>query len=89
MDGLIITVGIVAYVIISVLPAGLAKWRGRNPFGWFLFSLVITPIITSAALLFDGLNDPSAGKEIRVKCRECGSLNMEDATYCSSCGVEL
>lgn len=26
---------------------------------------------------------------IKIKCRECGGLNEEDAKFCKSCGKEL
>ncbi len=32
----------------------------------------------------------SANKEIiKIKCRNCGTLNDEDSTYCKSCGEKL
>lgn len=26
---------------------------------------------------------------IKIKCKECGALNDEDAKFCKSCGKEL
>lgn len=79
----------VLWGIASLIPAALAKWRGRSPIGWFFFSLLVSPLLTSVVLLFEAVFDQETGKDVRVKCRECGSLSMEDATYCSSCGAEL
>jgi ribosomal protein L40E len=36
------------------------------------------------------ITKPQDQKEvIKVKCRECGALNDEDAKFCKSCGTEL
>jgi hypothetical protein len=37
----------------------------------------------------DDSDDDRPRKEIRVKCRKCGYLDTEDATYCSKCGGAL
>jgi uncharacterized OB-fold protein len=38
----------------------------------------------------DKITTPRSEKEvIKIKCRNCGSLNDEDAKYCKSCGKEI
>jgi predicted RNA-binding Zn-ribbon protein involved in translation (DUF1610 family) len=32
---------------------------------------------------------PPAKEVVRIKCRNCGSLEVEDATYCRKCGQPL
>jgi uncharacterized membrane protein YeiB len=86
---MLIIIGLALYAVLSIIPATAAKWRGRNPVGWFFFSLLVTPVITTIVLVIEALLDQETGKDIRVKCRSCGSLNAEDANYCSDCGAEM
>lgn len=38
----------------------------------------------------DKITTPRVEREIiKIKCRNCGSLNDEDAKYCKSCGEEI
>lgn len=30
-----------------------------------------------------------ATTQVRVKCRSCGALNLEDAKFCSQCGRSI
>jgi ribosomal protein L40E len=32
---------------------------------------------------------PAAQELVRIKCRNCGSLEADDATYCRKCGQAL
>lgn len=55
----------------------------------------ITSVAESAGLGFRGgfggtpVAAPDAHPDVRVKCRNCGYLDSEDATYCSKCGQPL
>lgn len=40
--------------------------------------------------VMSNVDTKSANKEIiKIKCRNCGTLNDEDSTYCKSCGEKL
>ena len=36
-----------------------------------------------------GRRDEPAEPEVRVRCRECRTLNDEDAKFCDNCGAQL
>ena len=53
---------------------------------------MINDVVSEVDLLKGGKVDPGQdlpGQIIRIKCRECGGLNDEDAVYCKACGSKL
>jgi hypothetical protein len=59
MLSLVVTVG---WFLLSFVVASAASQRGRSGFGWFLFSLVTTPVVAALfLLLFPPSGDPAAG----------------------------
>lgn len=77
-----------AIVVSSILVAlGLLFFvQTRDPM------LLIMPIFWAGLLLFGvaalkALRGGLGG--VRVKCRECGALNLEDAKFCSACGKSM
>lgn len=82
------------WLIFSIVAGIIAGARGRSGFGYFLLSIVLTPligIILAAAL--PNLNvtkDPDAPtSETHVRCPDCRELVRIDATKCKHCGVAL
>lgn len=49
------------WVLLSLIPPIIANSRGRSPVGWFLFSLVISPLVAVVLLLV--LADESVGAD--------------------------
>lgn len=50
---------------------------------------MINDVISNIDIV-DKISTPREDKEvIRIKCRECKSLNEEDAKFCKNCGKEL
>lgn len=43
----VIILFIVVYLLFCIVPAYMADKRGRNIIGWFILSIIITPIYTS------------------------------------------
>lgn len=46
-----IVIGILWYVTMSIVLSFLAEARGRSTFGWFLLSLIISPLVALFVLL--------------------------------------
>ena len=91
MDLLTIIAG---WFIFSVVAAVIANARGRSSTGYFLISIVLSPlvgIILAAAM--PNLNvpkDPNAPTpETHVRCPDCRELVRMDATKCKHCGAAL
>lgn len=63
-------------MLIALIPAVMARSRGRSQFGWFLFSVLISPIISIIILLCLGdtekrrIEKISEEEEIRAKIRK-------------------
>lgn len=77
-----------------------ASNRGRSGVGWFLLSLVISPVLGGLLLLAFGrpvTNQPArideAGQPItdqtHVRCPDCRELVRKDARKCKHCGTGL
>jgi hypothetical protein len=51
---------LIAYFILSLVIGSAASQRGRNAFGWFLLSMLTTPLLAGVfLLLFPSLRDPA------------------------------
>ncbi len=91
MDWLMI---IFAWFVFSIVAAVIANARGRAGTGYFLLSMLLTPlvgIILAAAL--PNLNvakDPDApNANTHVRCPDCRELVRFDAIKCKHCGATL
>jgi hypothetical protein len=77
--------------------AALAKKQGRNPAGWGILALILTPFLVILLLLLLGESTSKAVRQtagrrqevVKVRCSGCGSAVDESATYCPDCGREL
>lgn len=55
-----IEVALIVYLILSLVIGSAASQRGRNAFGWFLLSMLTTPLLAGVfLLLFPSLRDPT------------------------------
>lgn len=52
-----------------------------------IFGLMPGAILIGIVVLVSVLRAGLGG--VRVKCRECGALNLEDAKFCAQCGKTL
>src|SRR3981189_300006 len=63
--------------------------RGRHGAGWFLLSMVISPLLAFLLLMMLPSRSKSAGapetQELR-KCPECAELILREAKKCKHCG---
>lgn len=85
------------WLIFAALIGVLASSRGRSGFGWFLLSLLISPLIAMIVVLIlqrknagpygSGEAAPTAGTHVR--CPDCRELVRRDARKCKHCGSAL
>lgn len=83
------------WFLFAIAVGVFASNRGRSGFGWFLLSLVISPLL---GLLFvavsKNLNEKTAatktpGEQSHVKCPACAEWVLPEATVCKHCGGAL
>lgn len=90
---------VVGWLFLSVLVGVLASGRGRSGFGWFLISLVLSPLISGVAVLVLPKIGESAAAldelgqritpETHVRCPDCKELVRREARKCKHCGAAL
>ena len=76
----------------SVIVAILASRRGRNGFGWFLLSALISPLLAGLLVLVLGNLKEEEGKpspKTHIKCPDCRELVLKEARVCKHCGCKL
>lgn len=89
----------VLWLALSIAVAVHASKRGRSGFGWFLFSVILSPLIGfvflmlvpkvgTASLPLDELGQPIT-PETHVRCPDCRELVRKDARKCKHCGTPL
>jgi len=82
------------WVLFSMAVAVFAANRGRSGLGWFLLSLLISPLL---GLLFvavsKDLSKSAAPGQLddglRIKCTACAEWVLPDAKLCKHCGSAL
>lgn len=82
----------------SIVVAIGASNRGRGGFGWFLLSMIFSPLLTLVALLLlpkidpDApvlADDPSDSEATHRRCPDCREIVRRDARKCKHCGSAL
>lgn len=81
----------------SIIVAFIAMARGRTGLGFFLLSLLISPLIAFIAVLVAKNGDQIDQEEARThgtagayrKCPSCAEAVRREAIKCRFCGVEL
>jgi hypothetical protein len=82
------------WVVLSIAVAILASNKGRSGFGWFVLSLVISPLIAGLFCAVSGNLKQAAiagapSPLTHVKCPDCAELVLADAKVCKHCGAKL
>ena len=77
------------WILFSIIPAIIASNKGRSGFGWFMLSLVISPLF--AGILVAVLPSQKKKLEARAlasdskKCPQCAELVKVEAKICRFC----
>ncbi len=87
------------WLVGAIVVAVIASNRGRSGFGWFLLSLVLSPLICLILVLALGKTGAAAAPrdeagqvittESHVRCPDCRELVRRDARKCKHCGTAL
>lgn len=85
----------VVWVVLAFGVGKLAQKQGRNFAGWFILSLILSPILVTLLLLLLGKSTAAAIEQaarqqtIKIRCTECGATVDEGSRFCPSCGSEM
>lgn len=74
---------IVGWLIFAGLVGYWASQWGRSGAAWFLFALLLSPLIAGIALAIAGRKNPARG------CPVCGNPVPVGLTKCASCGYDF
>lgn len=83
---------VAGWLLFSVLVALLAVKRGRNGLGWFVISVLLSPLFAALLMLImPNLASDSAvpNPQTHVRCPDCRELVLKDARKCKHCGSQL
>jgi hypothetical protein len=88
---------LVAFWFIGAVVVGvIAASKGRTGFGWFVLSVLLSPLLIGILVLALPATTPaivSIGEQIspatHVRCPECRELVRWDARKCKHCGIAL
>ena len=87
---------IIGIALWALIPGFVAKKKGRNFWGWYFLSFVISPLITT--IITFCLSNVSENKDIEVAssgseevgfCRKCGEPLIKSSKFCRKCGTEV
>jgi hypothetical protein len=80
---------LILYALLASAVAAFAERRGRNRIGWFLVSLLLSPLI--GFLLVAGSRDlkPKLIIEPRAPCPQCAEQILPAARICPHCHSTL
>jgi hypothetical protein len=76
---------------LSIVVAVYAARRGRSGSGWFILSVLISPLLAGLLCLAVGpkKDNDRPNPDTHVKCPDCRELVLRDARRCKHCGCTL
>ena len=89
----------IGWMIFAIVVGVAASSRGRSGFGWFLLSLILSPLVGiilvlvlpkkgDAAMATDEIGG-RISESTHVRCPDCRELVRRDARKCKHCGTGL
>lgn len=80
---------LIFWVVLSIAVAVFASNKGRSGFGWFLFSLLLSPLLgfIFVAVSSNLKQEQAAAQELRdtKKCPQCAEWVKREAAVCRFC----
>jgi len=85
---------VLVWLAFSIFVGIRAHARGRFGFGWFLLSMIFSPLLAALALLLlpaknGSTVESAASRGDRMECLKCGELIPRNAKVCRFCGFEV
>lgn len=78
------------YVVLSILVGVYAWYKGRSGAGFFLLSLLLTPVIGFVIALVSRPDSEAIVRRTgKQKCSKCGKYAKRGARACRHCGNEF
>src|ERR1051326_8281307 len=78
------------WFVFSIVVGVIAAARGRSGLGYFLLSLIITPLLAVILVALLPKRDPYAPMpHTHVRCPDCKELVLNEARVCKHCGCKL
>ena len=85
-------VGLVGILLLGLIPAFIAKKKGRNFWGWWLFGIILFIIALIAAIVIKPTEEAEERRKLAngyKRCPYCTELVRNEAKICSKCGKEI
>jgi hypothetical protein len=81
----------IIWIGLSIIAGYVGGKKGRSGIGFFLLSLILSPLIglTWALVAKDINNEVDFENGVLKKCLYCAELVKKEATKCKYCGGEL
>jgi phosphotransferase system glucose/maltose/N-acetylglucosamine-specific IIC component len=83
------------WVLFSIAVGVLASNKGRSGFGWFLLSLIVSPVLglifcaVSKNLALTAVENALPTGDTHLKCSQCAEFVLPEAIKCKHCGASL
>jgi len=77
---------LIIWIVLCILIGSLASSKGRSFFGYFLLSVILSPLIGLLILLVSGEAQQKVPPGGQKKCPACAEAIKAEAIVCKHCG---
>lgn len=80
-----------AWLIFSIIAGIIASSKNRSGLGFFLLSIILSPLIgiIAALVVANGKADDRPRPSTHIQCPDCKELILKQAVVCKHCGCRL